>query len=276
MISTLTVSGSLIVSGGLTVNEIARKENLVVHLDASPSTYTAHPFNSDISRTGTNPSILDWPNRWNDLSGNNNHAYPCTTINAYTSSANFPLTASYLNNNIYFNNSLNNFRLNPIQETIGPLSVFIWARRKGTGGSDGQWLISKRQFSFAASNSYYHITFTNTPAVNIAINNQSVSPIILTSNTISNNIWYNVGFTIEDVTPTSRVTVYLNGVSYNSSLMGGIGMPVGSREIIMGRQSWAANGNANADMSQVLIYNACLTPQEVWNNYQITKYKHQV
>lgn len=274
MISTLTVSGSLVVSGGLTVNEIARKENLVVHLDASPSTYTAHPFNSNISRTGTTTSILTWPNRWNDLSGNNNHAYPCTTITSYTSSANFPLTSSYLNNNIYFNNSLNNFRLNPIQETTGPLSIFIWVRRKGTGGTGGQWLINKRVTAFSSANSYYHITFTTTPAVNIAINNQSAG-LVFNSSTISNNVWYNIGFTIEDRTPTSRVTVYLNGVSYGTSLMGGTGMPVGSREIIMGRQAWSTTGNANADMSQVLIYNTCLTPQEVWNNYQITKYKHQ-
>jgi hypothetical protein len=274
MISTLTVSGSLIVSGGLTVNEIARKENLVVHLEASPSTYTAHPFNSDISRTGLSATVLNWPNRWNDLSGNNNHAYPCTTIGAYTSSANFPLTASYLNNNIYFNNSLNNFRLNPIQETTGPLSVFIWVRRKGAGGSGGQWLINKRQVNFTASDTYYHITFSTTPAVNIAINNRSAG-LVFNSSAISNNIWYNIGFTVEDVTPTSRVTAYLNGVAYGTSLMGGTGMPVGSKEVIMGRQAWAAAGNANADMSQVLIYNTCLTPQEVWNNYQITKYKHQ-
>jgi hypothetical protein len=255
-------------------NQLARKGNLVVHLDASPSTYTAHPFNSDISRTGTNVSVLDWPNRWNDLSGNNNHAYPCTTIIAYTSSANFPLTSSYLNNCIYFNNSFNNFRLNPIQETTGPLSVFIWVRRKGAGGS-GQWLINKRQVNFAAPDSYYHITFTNDPKANISINNQSSGLIFTSSAVISNNVWYNIGFTVENVTPTSTVTAYLNGVPISSSLMGGISMPVGSKEIIMGRQAWSTTGNANADMSQVLIYNACLTPQEVWNNYQITKYKHQ-
>ena len=257
------------------VNQLARKGNLVVHLDASPSTYTAHPFNSDISRTGTNVSVLDWPNRWNDLSGNNNHAYPCTTITAYTSSANFPLTSSYLNNNIYFNNSLNNFRLNPIQETTGPLSIFIWARRKGGGGAQGQWLINKRVTAFSSADSYYQIIISTATRFSIAINNQSAG-IILNSPVISNNVWYNIGFTIEDVTPTSRVTAYLNGVAYDTSLMGGIGMPVGSKEVIMGRQAWSTTGNANADMSQVLIYNACLTPQEVWNNYQITKYKHQV
>ena len=258
----------------LNVNQLARKGNLVVQLDASPSTYTAHPFNSETGLLGTSTSVLAWDNKWIDTSGNNNHAYPCNDIVSYKSSPNFPLTSSYLNNNIYFNNSIANFRLNPIQETTGPLSIFIWARRKGNGGAQGQWLINKRQTNFSAADSYYQIGFTNDPGINIAINNQSTG-VLLNYRPISNNVWYNIGFTIEDVTPTSRVTAYLNGVPYGTSLMGGTGIPVGSKEVIMGRQAWSTTGNANADMSQVLIYNACLTPQEVWNNYQITKYKHQ-
>ena len=261
-------------SSTVNVNQLARKDNLVVHLDASPSSYTAHPFNSNAALSGTNTSVLTWPNKWIDLSGNNNHAYPCTNTGTYNSSANFPLTSSYLNNNIYFNNTNNNFRLNPIQETTGPLSIFLWVRRKGNGGSGGQWLINKRVTNFASVQSYYHITFNTTPAVNIAINNQS-SGLIFNSSAISNNIWYNIGFTTEDATSTSTVRAYLNGVQFGSSLMGGTGMPVGSQETIIGKQTWSNTGAANADISQVLIYNACLTPQEVWNNYQITKYKHQ-
>lgn len=258
-------------SSTVNVNQLARKDNLVVHLDVSPSSYTAHPFNSNAALTGDRTSVLTWPNRWIDLSGNNNHAYPCTATGTYNSSANFPLTSSYLNNNIYFNGSNNNFRLNPIQETTGPLSIFIWARKKATGA---QWLINKRVTTFSSAQSYYHITFTNTPAANISINNQA-SGLLFTSATISTDVWYNIGFTTEDATSTSTVRAYLNGVQFGSSLMGGTGMPVGSQETIIGKQAWADSGNANADMSQVLIYNACLTPQEVWNNYQITKYKHQ-
>jgi hypothetical protein len=264
-------------------NQLARKGNLVVHLDASPSTYTAHPFNSDISRTGTNVSILDWPNRWNDLSGNNNHAYPCTTVNAYTSSANFPLTASYLNNNIYFNQTPANFRINPIQETTGPLSVFLWVRRKGAGSTQGQWLISKRDAgTFNQPTAYYQVTL-NRPSYTItcAINNNGPTEpdtkALTTSipNTASIGSWINIGFTVSDNTPSGIFTAYLNGVQYGSTVVGQQGMNTGSLQIVFGRQVWNAGGFADADMSQVLIYNACLTPQEVWNNYQITKYKHQ-
>lgn len=274
MISTLMISGSLQTSGSIAVNQLAASDNLVVHLDANISTYTAQPFMSKPSLTGTSTSVLTWPNKWPDISGNNNHAYPCTTITSYASSANFPLTSSYLNNCVYFKNSVHNFRLNPIQETTGPLSVFIWVRRKGTGGAGGQWLINKRVTAFSSVNSYYQIIISTVTRFSIAINNQSTG-IILNSPVISNNVWYNIGFTIEDRTPTSRVTAYINGESYGSSLLGGtLGMPTGSLQTILGRQSWAATGNANVDMSQVLIYNKCLTAQEVLNNYHITKYKH--
>jgi hypothetical protein len=41
--------------------------------------------------------------------------------------------------------------------------------------------------------------------------------------------------------------------------------------------SWDNNQNLGSDfdLSQLLVYNTDLTPQEVWDNYQITKYKHQ-
>jgi hypothetical protein len=265
------------------VNQLARKGNLVVHLDASPSTYTAHPFNSSTSRTGTTNSVLTWPNRWNDLSGNNNHAYPCTTVNAYTSSTNFPLTASYLNNNIYFNQTVANFRINPIQETTGPLSVFLWVRRKGVGSAQGQWLISKRDPTlFNTSTSYYQM-FLNPTSYTLGVSINNLAPTeagtrtLTTSspNTASLNTWINIGFTVSDNTPSGIFTAYFNGVQYGSVTVGQQGMNTGSLQIVFGRQVWNAGGFANADMSQVLIYNACLTPQEVWNNYQITKYKHQ-
>jgi hypothetical protein len=263
-------------SSTVNVNQLARKDNLVVHLDVSPSSYTAHPFNSDAALSGTNTSVLTWPNRWIDLSGNNNHAYPCTNTGIYNSSANFPLTSSYLNNNIYFNNSFNNFRLNPIQETTGPLSIFLWVRRRGGGGSAGQWLINKRTGNFNEITSYYQITVSNTTGFSIAIANQTANGIGFSSANILDNVWYNIGFTIEDRTSTSIARGYLNGVQLGSPIaIGNAGMPTGSQEIIIGKQTWSTTGNANVDMSQVLIYNVALTPQEVWNNYQITKYKHQ-
>jgi len=55
-------------SSTVNVNQLARKGNLVVQLDISPSSYTAHPFNSNIALTGTDTSVLTWPNKWIDLS----------------------------------------------------------------------------------------------------------------------------------------------------------------------------------------------------------------
>ena len=50
-----------------------------------------------------------------------------------------------------------------------------------------------------------------------------------------------------------------------------------SLQTILGRNSWnnSQNLGSDFDLSQLLIYNAALTPQEIWNNYQVTKYKHQ-
>jgi hypothetical protein len=246
-------------SSTVNVNQLARKGNLVVQLDISPSSYTAHPFNSNIALTGTDTSVLTWPNKWIDLSDNNNHAYPCTTTSPYTSSANFPLTSSYLNNNIYFNGSINNFRLNPIQETTGPLSVFVWVKRKGTGSdSDGQWIISKRVSLFNDPLTFWQISFvSNTAQPRVAIGNTSASPPVLDSPiSVTNNIWANIGFTVEGQSSTSIVRAYLNGIQYGTAAVGGNGMNIGSQQIIMGKKTWTNGGTLNADMSQVLIYNA--------------------
>jgi len=299
MISTLTVSGSLIVSGGLTVNQLARKGNLVVHLDASPSTYTAYNFNSG-SRNGTSASILDWPNRWTDLSGNNNHAFPITCsstglpnlsnngILLYTSSA-FPFISSSLNNSVNVNtwgssspNRYGALRLNPIQETTGPLSVFLWVRPKNNTALAQNFYINKRsnvtslipgvgcqwQINGGTSAKFYGSVSYTGSIINFAVASSSA--------TYSNNIWYNVGFTLTGPNVGDTITLYVNGKQDGIPTTLTNNVIFGSRQIIIGRNDWASTSNMmNADLSQVLIYNTCLTPQEVQNNYQITKYKHQ-
>jgi hypothetical protein len=301
MISTLTVSGSLIVSGGLTVNQLARKGNIVVQLDASPSTYTAYEFNSG-SQSGTETSILNWTNRWSDTSGNNNHAYPVRVVStpsgiSYSSSF-FPITSSYLNNGINVfglgnttTTNLNDraFRFNPINESSNSsYSIFTWVKfniNTSTFGNQRiQVIIQKRTlnsdkyFDFGAlgpSNSgpFY-------PIFSVYSGSGVAQPITISapSQTVSLNTWIQYGITIEGGIGGSGARLYVNGtqVAYNDLSLLNYSPNTGSRQILMGRFDWASNtARSNYNVSQVLIYNTCLTPQEVRNNYQITKYKHQ-
>lgn len=296
MISTLTVSGSLIVSGGLTVNQLARKGNLVVHLDASPSTYTAYPFNSgSFSVNNNSSSILDWPGRWNDISGNGNHAFPIKAVVAdgtpeqiisFSSSA-FPLSSSYLNNGVLINtfstianpNTYQAFRLNPIQETTGPLSVFLWVRPRGSTNLNQNFYINKRPNSGTTQAQWQMVGSAGrfTTAIFYTGSYLDANSLAISSTTIFTiNTWWNVGFTLTGNNAGDIFSIYVNGKLENSTVLTN-SITYSSNQIIIGRNNWDSTSNMmNAFLSQVLIYNACLTPQEVWNNYQITKYKHQV
>ncbi len=289
MISTLTVSGSLIVSGGLTINQLARKNNLVVHLDASPSTYTAHPFNSG-SFTGNSGSILTWPGRWNDISGNDNHAFPIKSVVAggtpqqiisYSSSA-FPFSSSYLNNSVNVNTwaSISPYRfgalrLNPIQETNGPLSVFLWVRPKATTLAQN-FYINKRPNSGTTQAQWQLVGNSVFTAAIFYTGSWATSTAISSTTSFTANTWWNVGFTLTGNNTGDQLSIYVNGKLENSILLTN-NIIYSPNQIIIGRNNWSSTTNMmNADLSQVLIYNTCLTPQEIWNNYQITKYKHQV
>lgn len=300
MISTLTVSGSLIVSGGLTVNQLARKGNLVVHLEASPSTYTAYPFNSgSFSVNNDSSSVLDWPGRWNDISGNNNHAFPIRAVTAsgtpvqitsFSSSA-FIFNSSSLNNSVYVETWLSAYpstrfgalRLNPIQETTGPLSVFLWVKptataqtrnwyinkRPNSGTTQAQWQLTGAQQATGFIKFIPALFYTGSYLDANAVSLESTSPFPI-------NTWYNVGFTVTGNNAGDTFSLYVNGkLEGSTTLINSITYT--SNQIIIGRNNWNSTTNMmSAYLSQVLIYNACLTPQEVWNNYQITKYKHQV
>jgi hypothetical protein len=287
MISTLTVSGSLIVSGGLTVNQLARKNNLVVYLDASPSIYTAYPFNSG-SQSGTNTSTLTWSNRWTDLSNNNNHAYPFLGTSGVTTynSFGFPLTSSYLNTGVYISSSGQfnrpGFRLNPIIETssLEPgYSISMWLKLKSNGPTGTQFIIGKRnatginqqyQFNSGGSgvNRYIRFNFW-----------YSTSIITVDSTTVLNlDTWYNLTAVVRGLTAGSLIEAYINGrLESTGSVPVGATLNTISQQIIIGRNSWLDSSGLGSefDLSQLLIYNCALTRQEVWNNYQITKYKHQ-
>jgi hypothetical protein len=277
-------------SSTVNVNQLARKGNLVVHLDASPSTYTAYNFNSG-SRNGTNTSILSWPNQWTDLSGNNNHTYPIKNIVntaagilSYSSSA-FPLSSSYLNNSVFINTSAgtnigHGFRINPIQETTGPLSVFLWLNPKATTLTSN-WYVNKRSNVSSTTpgvGCQWQIIGNNTKfSAQISYTGSNTNFAIVDSiSTFSINTWYNVGFTLTGPNAGDTLTLYVNGVSNATTVLTN-NVIFGSRQIIIGRVDYssATAYRMNANLSQFLIYNACLTPQEVWNNYQITKYKHQ-
>lgn len=292
MISTLTVSGSLIVSGGLTVNQLARKGNLVAHLDASPSTYTAYDFNSgSFFVTNDSSSVLTWPGRWNDLSGNNNHAFPIKAvvaggtpqqITSFSSSA-FPLSSSYLNNSVFINtfstisnpNTYNAFRLNPIQETTGPLSVFLWVRPKNSVAPNRNFYINKRPNSGTTQAQWQLTGNTNFTATVFYTGSFQTFESVSSTTAFTINNWWNIGFTLTGNNTGDIFSIYVNGRLENSAVLTN-SVTYSSNQIIIGRNNWTSTANMMfADLSQVLIYNTCLTPQEVRNNYQIAKYKHQ-
>jgi hypothetical protein len=289
MISTLTVSSSLIVSGGLTVNQLARKGNLVVYLDASPSTYTAYPFNSG-SQSGLETSVLTWSNRWTDLSGKNNHAYPINggfAVSPYASSG-YNLTSSYLNTAVYISGSGDSrpaFRFNPLIETSSfspgySISMWIKLRTSGPVGNLGatQWILGKRDAT-GASQQYQFITDNSLRLnVNFWYNSSNSTIVTAPSPTLTTNRWYNITTVVEGLTANSLVNLYIDGTRIASaSVPNGATLNTISKQIIIGRNSWTnfQNYGSDFDLSQFLIYNTALTPQEVRNNYQITKYKHQ-
>lgn len=277
-------------SSMLNINQLARKENLVIHLDASVANYTAYEFNSG-SRNGTNASVLDWPNRWTDLSGNNNHVYPIYTtstdnttgITAYNSSF-YNITSSYLDNSVEIVGSGVNtltdkaFRFNPIQETTGPLSIFMWVKLSSTVSGGYYWIAQKRGQGQTTNSLFWNIICSTARNFIIELYNSSagVAAAHTFSTTANLNTWYQVGFTVDNSTAGSRCNFYFNGQVVSSGTLSS-NMNVGSRQIILGRPDWAStNIRSRFWLSQFLVYNAALTSQEVWDNYQITKYKHQI
>ena len=284
MISTLTVSG------GLSINDLARKENLVIHLDASVANYTAYEFNSG-SRNGTNVSILDWPNKWTDLSGNNNHAYPIRAITAdntngitgYSSSF-FPITSSYLDNgvNVFGLGNLVNLndramRFNPIIIENTPFSIFTWIKfntNTSTFNDRPQFIIAK-QIAGSVSWGINGLQTTNSGPLKLNFYLGSTDSADSPTYSIVTGSWCQVGATVDSGSASNFINLYINGQLVTTTPITTFPTPV-SQQIIMGRPNWASNTvRSNFNMSQLLIYNCALTPQEVWDNYQITKYKHQ-
>jgi hypothetical protein len=276
----------------LNINQLARKENLVIHLDASVANYTAYEFNSG-SRNGTNASILDWPNRWTDLSGNNNHAYPIKVntqaaggVTGYSSSF-FPITSSYLNNsvNIFGVGSLGStdrgMRFNPIINENLPFSLFTWIKFNTNTSTYNvapdflpQHVIAKQNIL----NAYWGLAFTQTT------NSGPLKPnfywgsnnVVGPSFNLITGSWYQVGVTVDSGSVSNNINLYVNGQLISSLVASSAYPSPASQHILMGRPDWnSTTVRSNFNMSQLLVYNCALTPQEVWDNYQITKYKHQ-
>jgi hypothetical protein len=278
--------------GSLTINQLARRDNLVVQLDASPSTYTAYPFNSG-SQTGESGSILTWSNRWTDLSGNNNHAYAFKNGGGSTyqvatyASGGWPLSSSYLNNSVFIDSFSNNaftnggLRFNPVIESTGPLSIFLWLRpRIDITGAAITVVLDKRSQDNVLNTdrfSQYDITWNPSTGFTTRIYYTGSGNSVNTGTfggTLSATTWYNVGFTLTSNLTGGILTSYLNGVAQGSATLVN-DMFYYNRQIIVGRANEVNTNRAAMDLSQFLIYNVALTPQEIWNNYQITKYKHQ-
>jgi hypothetical protein len=278
--------------GSLTINQLARRDNLVVQLDASPGTYTAYPFNSG-SQSGVSSSILTWSNRWTDLSGNNNHAYAVKNMgsSAYQvityNSGGCPLSSSYLANSIFINlfsdGASSGLRLNPLIESTGPMSLFVWVRpRVDITGASSVVVLDKRKQDgeIGGEPAFAQYIMTWNPNTGFAVGvyyniNGALAQIgPMGGVPLLSTTFYNVGFTLSNNTSGSTLTGYLNGVAQGTVTLPG-DMVYANKQVIIGRRNVDTSNRAAMDFSQFLIYNVCLTPQEVWNNYQITKYKHQ-
>jgi hypothetical protein len=169
------------------------------------------------------------------------------------------------------------FRFNPIQETTGPLSIFIWVKLSSTVSGGYYWIAQKRGQS-ATTTSFFWDMICST-ARNFTINLYNSSAGVAASHTVtpavSLDTWYQLGFTVDNYTAGSKCNFYFNGQLVASSTLNG-NMNVGSRQIILGRPDWASSTiRSKFWLSQFLVYNVALTPQEVLNNYHITKYKHR-
>jgi hypothetical protein len=273
----------------LNINQLARKENLVIHLDASPSTYTAYPFNSG-SQSGTSTSTLTWSNRWTDLSGNNNHAYPINgggNVSSYNSYG-FNLTSSYLNTGIYISSSgvftRPAFRFNPIIETgsLGEYSISMWLKYKSAGpqeaGVPRQFILGKRDASGASQQYQFSSETSRILAANFWYSPDNTNLFVNSVSALDIGSWYNICAVVRGKVAGSRIEFYLNGrLTQSTTIPANKTLIYVSKQIIIGRNSWDNNQNLGSDfdLSQLLVYNTDLTPQEVWDNYQITKYKHQ-
>jgi hypothetical protein len=297
MISTLTVSGSIQTSGSITVNQLAGKNNLVVHLDASTATYTGYVFNSG-SNNGTPTTVLNWPNRWTDLSGNGNHAYPIRSSTGTSNGINYissglPFTSSYLTTNVTIPqgslfNTINDrcMRFNPINEAVNrSYSVFVWINfSKNNSASQYSYvqpIISKRTLStefiwdFGAPGGNNNGPFR--PQATIWSGSTPVSITAPAASSVVTGSWAQLGFTVDAGSQGSGFRLYLNGVQVGYDNLSTINYipTTGSRQILMGHLDWQSNNiRSNFGLSQVMIFNKSLTPREVLNNYHITKYKH--
>ena len=225
------------------------------------------------------------------MSGNNNHAYAFKNgSGAYQvatyASGGWPLSSSYLNNSVFINNypfgTNGGLRFNPIVESTGPLSIFLWLRpRIDITGTDGVVILDKRSQAGDPTDQFaqYGMTWNSVTGFAVGIyylgNSNSSIGTGAYGGPLSSTTWYNVGFTLTSNLTGGILTLYVNGVAQNSVTLTN-NMDYANRQIIIGRRNPDVNNRAAMDLSQFLIYNVALTPQEVWNNYQITKYKHQI
>jgi hypothetical protein len=248
-------------SSTVNVNQLARKGNLVVYLDASPSTYTAYPFNSG-SQSGTNTSTLTWSNRWTDLSGNGNNM---SLINGPSYST------GYGKGSVYFDGSDDRGESTDSTSLSITSSITIIAWIYPTAATNSCGFIVKGSYNVYDWDYMFYISANSTQLVGYKKNSagtaQAVGGFAPSGGMI--NKWNHVVFTISGGTAAAL---------YHNSTLGSTatftsGIRDSSVPLTIG---YGYNNVFPGYIGSVRIYNTGFTANQIMNDFNNTRLKFGV
>jgi len=197
---------------------------------------------------------------WTDLSGNGNNG---TLVNG-------PTYNSSNGGSLVFNGS-SQYATTPAINLTTAGTVSAWFYKTGTGTPDGANIVDI--FSNVSSNGANGWSFalnTSTNKIDFYIaNNGGFGVEDFSTQTISNNTWYNVFVTYNG----SNKIIYINGVQ-DSTFASSVNGNATTNWSIGSRNTGARNFQGN--IAQVSIYNRALSTAEVSQNYNALKSRYGI
>jgi hypothetical protein len=97
----------------------------------------------------------------------------------------------------------------------------------------------------------------------------------ITPAAITNGVWYFAAITVSGTLSSPTASVFLNGTTYNYSLSALSSTPDLTNIHCIGGNVYINEG-FNGNISQVQIYNRALTPQEISQNFNATRYRYGI
>jgi len=224
-------------------NENIVTDGLVLYLDAGK----AESFGGD----GTT---------WRDLSGNGNTG---TLVNGVGYSGSDGGSLSFDGVNDYVN-------LGDFYDNTSSITINSWVYLNSSlpaYSTTFRTIISKGPHPTQD----YGLYFNSTNNVIVWIINSGNIRLETPNNSINKGVWNNISVTLS----TSMVGIYLNGTlltSTNSVTT----IPSSTKQFLIGYDGDSGDDRYwNGNISQVSIYNRALTPQEIQQNYNATKYRYE-